>query len=87
LLTPGRTGSARIDTAESEARVHTVVGVDAADETGGEEARVTRSVRCDCGWGFEGEEDDLVRAVQEHGRAVHNMDVTPEQALAMADPV
>lgn len=47
---------------------------------------MTRSVSCDCGWSFEGEEDDLVRAVQEHGRSVHNMEVTPEQALAMADP-
>jgi len=48
---------------------------------------VTRSVHCDCGWQAEADTDDeLVTAVQEHGRDVHNMEVTPEQALAMADP-
>lgn len=44
------------------------------------------TVSCDCGWQFEGEDDELVAAVQEHGRTVHGMDVTREQALAMADP-
>jgi predicted small metal-binding protein len=44
------------------------------------------TVSCDCGWSFEGEEDDLVEAVQEHGRAVHNMEVSRDQALAMASP-
>ena len=47
---------------------------------------MTKVVRCDCGWHVEAEEDDLVAAVQEHGRAVHNMEVTREQALAMAGP-
>lgn len=42
--------------------------------------------RCDCGWQVEGEEDEVVAAVQEHGRAVHNMDVTREQALSIAEP-
>lgn len=42
-------------------------------------------VRCDCGWSFEGEEPELVAAVQEHGRQTHGMEVTAEQALAMAD--
>jgi len=44
------------------------------------------TVSCDCGWSFEGAEDDLVEAVQEHGRTVHNMEVSREQALAMAAP-
>jgi predicted small metal-binding protein len=43
-------------------------------------------VSCDCGWSFQGDEDALVEAVQQHGRDVHNMDVTREQALAMAQP-
>jgi hypothetical protein len=43
-------------------------------------------VRCDCGWTFEGGQDELVAAVQEHGRIVHGMEVTAEQALAMAEP-
>jgi len=47
---------------------------------------MSRRVRCDCGWSFEGEDDELIAAVQEHGRTSHGMDVTPEQALAMAEP-
>jgi predicted small metal-binding protein len=43
-------------------------------------------VNCDCGWSFQGEDDALVAAVQQHGRETHGMDVTPEQALAMAEP-
>ncbi len=43
-------------------------------------------VRCDCGWEFEGEDAELIAAVQEHGRTTHGMDVTAEQALAMAGP-
>jgi hopene-associated glycosyltransferase HpnB len=44
-------------------------------------------VRCDCGWSFEGEDAELIAAVAEHGRTAHGMDVTPEQALAMAEPI
>ncbi len=51
-----------------------------------EEVTVTKVVRCDCGWQVETHEDELVAAVQEHGRTVHNMEVTREQALAMAEP-
>jgi len=47
---------------------------------------MTKVVRCDCGWRVEAEEEDLVAAVQEHGRTVHNMETTREQALAMAEP-
>ena len=45
-----------------------------------------KAVSCDCGWSFQGEEDALVKAVQEHARTVHSMDVTAEQALAQARP-
>jgi len=45
-----------------------------------------KRVSCDCGWSFEGEDAELIAAVQEHGRALHGMDVTAEQALAMAQP-
>jgi predicted small metal-binding protein len=45
-----------------------------------------RVVRCDCGWTFEGEDPELIAAVQAHGRTRHGMDVTAEQALAMAEP-
>jgi hypothetical protein len=39
-----------------------------------------KTVTCDCGWSFTGE-------VQAHGREVHDMEVTREQALAQASPV
>ena len=44
-------------------------------------------VRCDCGFEARGTEDKLVPVVQRHGRDVHNMKVTREQALAMAHPL
>jgi len=47
---------------------------------------VTKVVRCDCGSYGEVEEDELVAAVQQRGRAAHNREVTREQALAMAEP-
>jgi len=43
-------------------------------------------VTCDCGWTYTGEEEDVVQAVQRHGREVHGMEVTREQALAQARP-
>jgi predicted small metal-binding protein len=46
-----------------------------------------RRVSCDCGWTFEGQDSELVAAVQEHGRTVHGMNVTAEEALAMAQPL
>jgi predicted small metal-binding protein len=45
-----------------------------------------KRVKCDCGWSFEGDDAELITAVQEHGRTAHAMDVTAEQALAMAEP-
>jgi predicted small metal-binding protein len=47
-----------------------------------------QKVSCDCGWSFESEdEDDLVKAVQEHAASVHGLQgVTREQALAQARP-
>lgn len=45
-----------------------------------------KRVQCDCGWSFEGDDRELIAAVREHGRIAHGMDVTPEQALAMAEP-
>jgi predicted small metal-binding protein len=41
-------------------------------------------VKCECGFEARGKETELVPAVQQHGREVHNMDTTPEQVLAMA---
>jgi predicted small metal-binding protein len=47
---------------------------------------MAKVVTCDCGWTVTGEDDEIVTAVQQHGREAHNMDVTAEQALAMAQP-
>lgn len=49
-------------------------------------SNVVLVVRCDCGFEARGTEDKLVPVVQRHGREVHNMKVTREQALAMARP-
>ena len=47
-----------------------------------------KQVSCDCGKTIrEGSDDALVRAVQEHAREVHDMDLTREQVLSMAEPV
>ena len=43
-------------------------------------------VTCECGFEVSGEENDVVAKTKEHGRQVHNMDVTREQVLAMAKP-
>lgn len=39
---------------------------------------------CACGWESTGSEDEVVAAAQDHGRSLHNMDVSREEALAMA---
>lgn len=43
-------------------------------------------VTCECGFEARGSEDEVVAITQEHGRTAHNMDVTREQVLAMANP-
>jgi predicted small metal-binding protein len=47
-----------------------------------------KQVSCDCGKVIREETDDrLVTRVQDHAREVHNMDLSREQVLAMAEPV
>lgn len=41
---------------------------------------------CACGWTVTGTEDDIYPLVVEHGRTIHNMEVTREQMLQMATP-
>jgi hypothetical protein len=45
------------------------------------------TVTCECGWSFRGSEDALVAAIQQHGRDVHGIEVTRDEALAQARPV
>jgi hypothetical protein len=47
-----------------------------------------KSVTCDCGTSIrEATDEALVSAVQAHARHVHQMEMTREQVLAMAEPV
>jgi predicted small metal-binding protein len=41
---------------------------------------------CACGWVTEGDREAVVEAAQEHGRDLHNMEVTEADAMAMARP-
>lgn len=45
-----------------------------------------KTVRCVCGLELRGTDDELVPAVQRHGRDLHNMEVTVDEVLAMATP-
>jgi len=46
---------------------------------------VAKIMQCDCGQVVRGETDDeLVANVQKHAREVHDMEITREQVLAMA---
>ena len=48
---------------------------------------MTKTVQCDCGFVARSESDsDLIEQVQEHAKAVHDMDLTSDQVLAMAQP-
>jgi predicted small metal-binding protein len=46
-----------------------------------------KKVSCDCGKVIRGSTDDeLVRAVQAHAQSVHEMNLSKDQVLAMAEP-
>jgi predicted small metal-binding protein len=46
---------------------------------------MAKIMRCDCGYVVRGDTDDeLVANVQKHAREVHDMELTREQVLAMA---
>lgn len=47
-----------------------------------------KQASCDCGTIIREETDDqLVTAVQQHAREVHNMNLSREQVLSMAEPI
>jgi predicted small metal-binding protein len=41
-------------------------------------------VTCQCGWRTAGDRTAVVRAVQDHGRTAHNVELTEEQVMAQA---
>ncbi|MBA2354560.1 MAG: DUF1059 domain-containing protein [Acidobacteria bacterium] len=44
-------------------------------------------IQCPCGTVIEGrDDDDVVRQAQEHAKQVHQMELSRDQALAMARP-
>jgi predicted small metal-binding protein len=48
---------------------------------------MNKVINCPCGFVVKGESDDqLVERAQEHARQMHQMDLSREQALAMAKP-
>ena len=48
---------------------------------------MTKIIRCPCGTVVRGRDDEaLVAQAQKHAREAHAMDLTREQALAMAGP-
>jgi predicted small metal-binding protein len=52
------------------------------------EADMTKVIKCDCGFVVSGATDEeLIAAGQAHAKEVHDMEVTAEQLLAMAEPV
>jgi predicted small metal-binding protein len=49
---------------------------------------MAKAVNCPCGETITADTDDeLVQLVQAHGKAVHNQEVSREDALSMAHPV
>jgi predicted small metal-binding protein len=52
-----------------------------------EVAMVMKTVRCDCGFVVRSDDDDkLVAELQKHARVDHNMNLSRDQVLAMAQP-
>lgn len=48
---------------------------------------VKKFVTCDCGFEVRSDNDDqLVAELQQHAKEHHNMDLTRDQVLAMAQP-
>jgi len=43
-------------------------------------------VTCQCGWRVRGVKEVVVRAVQEHGRSAHNVELTEAQVMEQAVP-
>ncbi|HEY3108312.1 MAG TPA: DUF1059 domain-containing protein [Chloroflexota bacterium] len=43
-------------------------------------------VTCQCGWRVHGTRDEIVAAVQAHGRAAHGLELSDEQVMAQAVP-
>jgi len=48
---------------------------------------MSKVIRCPCGFVVRAESDDaLVAKAQEHAKQAHGMELTPEEAMSMAQP-
>lgn len=47
----------------------------------------TWMLTCQCGWETTGTEAEVVADAQQHGRDIHNMEVTHDEAMAMASEI
>ena len=48
---------------------------------------MTKVIQCSCGYSMREEDDDaLVRSAQAHALTAHGLELTREQAMAMAKP-
>jgi len=48
---------------------------------------MTKVIQCPCGYSIREQDDDaLVQSAQAHARTAHGLELTREQALAMAKP-
>jgi predicted small metal-binding protein len=43
-------------------------------------------VTCQCGWRTRGIRDEVIRAVQEHGRGIHQQELSEDDVMAIAVP-
>jgi predicted small metal-binding protein len=48
------------------------------------EPRVNLVVECACGWTTQGEENQVIEAMQVHTRLIHGREITREEVLAQA---
>ncbi len=51
------------------------------------EATMRWQVTCQCGWRGHGTQEEIIAAVQEHGRSAHALDISAEQVMALAAPL
>ncbi len=50
------------------------------------DAAMQWQVTCQCGWRAHGTKEEIVPAVQEHGRQAHGLEVSDEDVMALAVP-
>jgi predicted small metal-binding protein len=43
-------------------------------------------VTCQCGWRTHGTKEEIIPAVQMHGRSAHTLEITEDQVMALAVP-